>query len=208
MARPFRLNAIVVPLIALVAVLAPTCGTADAQVKPFKISGEGVAISGLPFPGEDPRTHTVVGTATHLGKHRGAGSIKTDSVSFDPSIGALGGFIGEFGSGSPFIFTGANGDKLFCNYGRADLKPAAPTPGVFVLTIVDMTEEGFLIVEAFFIAEFVALPKKSTGKFKGATGSWDMYAYTEPFILGSDFPTAYWWEGEGKLNFKKPAGKK
>jgi hypothetical protein len=42
MFRNSRLNAIVAPLIALVAVLTLAC-RADAQVKPFKITGGGVA---------------------------------------------------------------------------------------------------------------------------------------------------------------------
>jgi hypothetical protein len=59
------------------------------------------------------------------------------------------------------------------------------------------------IVEAAFVAEFVVVPDQSTGKFAGATGSWVMYAYTEPLVLGSDDPIGYWWDGQGKLTFRQ-----
>jgi hypothetical protein len=60
-----------------------------------------------------------------------------------------------------------------------------------------------LIVEAAWIAEFVAVPEASTGKFAGVTGSWIMYAFSEPFVLGSDDPVVYSWEGEGTLTFRQ-----
>ena len=63
--------------------------------------------------------------------------------------------------------------------------------------------DGALIVEAAWIAEFVAVPEESTGKFAGVTGSWIMYAFSEPFVLGSDDPVDYSWEGEGSLTFQK-----
>ena len=53
------------------------------------------------------------------------------------------------------------------------------------------------------IAEFVAQPLESTGRFAGATGGWIMYAETEPFVLGSADPVEYSWEGEGELTFAK-----
>jgi hypothetical protein len=43
----------------------------------------------------------------------------------------------------------------------------------------------------------------ATGKFAGATGSWVMVARSEPFVLGSDDPVVYSWEGEGALTFLK-----
>jgi hypothetical protein len=78
---------------------------AQAQVvKPFKISGEGVGPLALPLPGQPPRPHSATGQATHLGEYDGIGEVKTDSASFQPD----GTIAGEFGSGSPFVFTGAN----------------------------------------------------------------------------------------------------
>lgn len=183
---------------AVFAVLALVGGTAQAQNKPFKISGAGVAPNGLPLPGQAPRSHWIVGVATHMGLHFGEGTVRTDSAAPNP---ATGGIAGEFGSGSPYVFTGANGDKLVCWYGRTD--HGAKVPGKFELTIVDVLDDGSLVVEALFIAEFVVQPNESTGKFAGVTGSWIMYARTEPFVLGSDDPLLYSWEGQGSLTFPK-----
>jgi len=171
--------------------------TAQAQVKPFKITGGGIAPTGLPLPGQEGRHHLSVGNATHLGKYTGDGTVATDSAEFDPETGTI---KGEFGSGSPYTFVGANGDKLVCVYGRTAF--GAAEPGTFELTIVGATEGGDLIVTAAFIAEFVVQPE-STGKFAGVTGSWIMFAFTEPFVLGSSDPIEYSWEGEGELTFPK-----
>jgi hypothetical protein len=172
---------------------------APAQVvKPFKIVGAGQGPDGLPLPGQPPRSHWAVGTATHLGHYHGEGTVETDSANFDPSTGKI---VGEFGSGSPFVFTGANGEKLVCWYGRTD--HGASTPGTFMLTIVDVLSDGSLVVEAAWIAEFVPVPDQCTGQFAGVTGSWIMYAYSEPFVLGSSDPANYWWEGQGTLTFQK-----
>ena len=46
-------------------------------------------------------------------------------------------------------------------------------------------------------------PGESTGRFAGVTGSWIMYAYSEPFVLGSDDPAVYRWHGEGSLAFRE-----
>jgi hypothetical protein len=70
-----------------------------------------------------------------------------------------------------------------------------------VLTILDVLDDGSLVVEAAWMAEFVPVPEASTGKFAGVTGSWIMYAYSEPFLLGSDDPDDYSGEGEGTLTF-------
>ena len=72
-----------------------------------------------------------------------------------------------------------------------------------MLTILDVLDDGSLVVEAAWIAEFVPVPGASTGKFAGVTGSWVMYAYSEPFVLGSDDPVDYSWEGEGTLTFQQ-----
>jgi hypothetical protein len=196
MFRSSWLKAVVVPLAALVVVLAVS-QTADAQVKPFKIVGEGVGPLGLPLPGQEPRPHWIVGNATHLGKHTGAGTVQTDTAQLNPD----GTITGEFGSGSPFVFKGANGDKLVCHYGRTDF--GASEPGTFQLTILDVSPTGELLVEALWIAEFVPQPALCTGKFAGVTGGWVMYARSEPFVLGSDDPVYYSWQGEGTLEFRK-----
>jgi hypothetical protein len=198
MSRPSRLKGVAVPLTALVAVLALACPEAAAQVKPFKIVGAGVGPEGLPLPGQDPRPHWIVGVATHLGLHSGEGSVRTDAAVPDPAAGRI---TGEFGSGSPFVFRGWNGDELACHYGRTDF--GADEPGTFELTIVDVLGDGSLVVEALWVAEFVTLPDRSTGKFAGVTGSWIMVARSAPFVLGSADPVYYWWQGEGRLRFAR-----
>jgi hypothetical protein len=193
-----RLNRLVVPWIVLAAVVSLACPAAHAQVEPFKIKGAGVGPFGLPLPGQDPRPHSIVGEATHLGRHTGIGTVQTDTAAFDPATGKI---VGEFGSGSPYVFTGADGDKLVCYYGRTDF--GASEPGTFELTIVGVLADGSLVVEAAWIAEFVPQPDDCTGKFAGVTGSWVMYATSEPFVLGSDDPINYSWRGEGSLTFQK-----
>ncbi len=217
MFRKHSLSKIAVMGAAMIAIITMLAGaTVEAQVKAFKISGAGEGPFGLPLPGQAAREHWVVGTATHLGKHYGEGTVKTDSATpqFDTN-GALTHFSGEFGSGDGgFTFTAANGDELGCHYGRADadneaVEVPAAQPGTFELTVVDvMFVDGqpLFLVEALFIAEFVPQPSLCTGRFAGVTGSWIMYAQSEPFVLGSDDPVYFSWKGEGKLTFVK--GKK
>src|SRR5262245_18921984 len=185
-------------LFALV-VLAGVCRTADAQVVAFRVSGEGVGPAGLPQPGQAPRPHWIVGQATHLGRHYGEGSVRTDSAVIDLERGRI---TGEFGGGSPFVFTAANGDRLVTWYGRTD--HVASSPGTFELTVLAVLGDGSLLVEALWVAEFVAVPEASTGRFAGVTGSWVMVAWSAPFVLGSDDPVYYAWEGEGRLTLPRP----
>ncbi len=172
--------------------------TSEAQVqKPFRITGAGIAPDGLPLPGQGFGFHWIVGEATHLGQHYGEGSVRIDSATGNPD----GTITGEFGSGDPFVFYAANGDQLLCYYGRTDF--GASQPGNFILTIVDVLPSGELVVEAQWIAEFVVQPDDSTGRFAGATGSWVMYAFSKPFVLGSTDPVEYWWEGNGSITFQQ-----
>ena len=194
-------------LSALAVVLTLACSAAEAQVKPFKISGEGIGPAGLPLPGQPPRPHWIVGNATHLGRHEGEGSVQTDSaeIHVDPDTGFPTHITGEFGSGSPFVFVGANGDELACHYGRTDF--GADEPGTFELAVLDVLgfQDGqpILLVEAVWLAEFVPQPELSTGRFEGVSGSWVMLAWSEPFVLGSDDPVYYAWEGAGELEFSR-----
>ncbi len=187
----------VVTAVATLAMLAATHQGLAQVEKPFKITGQGIGPDGLPLPGEAPRMHWIIGEATHLGRHYGEGTVRTDSAVLQSN----GTITGEFGSGDPFVFTGANGDQLVCYYGRTDF--GASQPGTFTLTILEVLPNGALVVEAEWIAEFVVQPQDSTGKFAGATGSWIMYAYSEPFVLGTSDPVYYWWQGNGTLTFKK-----
>jgi hypothetical protein len=173
---------------------------AEANEKLFKITGKGVGPEGLPLPGQDPRPHWIKGEATYLGRHVGAGSVKTDTAVPDLATGHI---TGEFGSGSPFVFKKKNGDQLACNYGRTDL--GAKKPGVFDLTILDILPNGSLVVEALFIAEVVPQADLCTGIFEGVTGSWIMIATTEPFVLGSSDPIKYEWHGKGRLSLRMMA---
>ncbi len=202
MFRNSRLKAIVVSIGALLAVVALSSQQAQAQVKPFKIVGGGIAPHGIPLPGGSA-PHWAVGVATHLGKYYGEGAVHTNAITgFDPDTGI---YSGEFGSAEPFVFVGANGDRLSCQYGRDDLPNAeggSSSPGTFQLFPVG---DGTFV--AFWIAEFVPVVSQCTGKFKGVKGGWIMYAMSEPFELGSTEPTAYFWQGEGKLQFAK-GGKK
>jgi hypothetical protein len=167
---------------------------AQAQVKPFKITGSGVAPLGLPAPGGPALPHSIVGNATQLGKHYGMGTVELNTFvpNSDYSI-----ITGEFGSGSPFEFVGANGDILSCWYGRTD--HGATSPGSYML--VSTGEPDMYI--AYFIAEFVPFDPECTGKFTGVTGSWIMYAVTDPFLLGSDSPVNYSWQGSGYLTYQQ-----
>jgi len=195
MIRKSRWNTGVSCLGALVAVFVLACPPAQAQVKPFKITGEGVAPMGLPLPGQPARPHWIVGNATYLGKHFGEGTVETDSANPLPN----GHITGEFGSGSPFVFVGANGDILSCEYGRVAF--GASKPGTFELTPVPALGPG--IYTARFVAEFVPVAGASTGKFAGVTGSWVMIAVSGPFQLGASDPILYSWHGQGSLTFKK-----
>jgi hypothetical protein len=175
-------------------------GAAHAQVKPFKVTGAGVGTEGLPLPGQDPRPHWAIGTATGLGKYYGEGSVETLTAEFDPATGS---FAGTFQSGSPFAFEGANGDVLACDYGHYDKATGDAKVGTF--TLMPTGNPGEYV--AFWIADFTPTDG-CTGRFRGVSGGWTMYAMSEPFILGSDDPTAYSWEGVGSLTFPKRAKKR
>jgi hypothetical protein len=171
-----------------------SAGKKTSVTKPFKVKGGGVAPEGLRPPGE-VTTHLIDGTATHLGHHTGEGSF--DIFSLAPTSPST--LEGTFGSHDTCVFEAANGDELVCYYGRTD--NGAAEVGTFTINVLDVTPEGPL-VEALFIAEFVVQPE-STGRFAGASGSWIMYAQTEPFVLGSSDPVAYTWEGVGTITLRK-----
>jgi hypothetical protein len=178
-----------------VAFALPAPGQAQVE-KPFKIVGVGIAPEALPLPGTGPSPIQIdKGQATHMGRHVGFGDVQTYDAAIDPNTGTI---KGTFGSDLPFTFIDASGDELECTYGGDS---GSPNPGTFELFILDVTPEGYLIVEGAFIAEFVV--QGGTGKLAGTTGSWTMYAYSDPFILGAPIETAFRWEGEGKLTFQK-----
>jgi hypothetical protein len=176
---------------ALALVLTPD--QAQAQTKPFKVSGGGTAPDGIPlFLGAPPAPHNATGTATHLGKYTGNEGMFT-LLSFDPE-NLSGTFEGSF------VFVAANGDRLKCNYrGNPDI----PGTGTFSGS---PTPDGKVVVT--FIQEFVPVPEESTGKFATVTGgSFIMVATSEAFSPepnhGYTVPFTYTWVGEGTLTFGK-----
>ena len=179
-------------LAALVVALVVGGSTAQAQTKPFHVSGAGEGPDGLPLPGQGDRFHWAVGTATHLGLYYGEGSVVTETLNVDPDTGVI---TGEFGSGpNGFVFYGANGKNVLAtDYGRAE-----GNPGTYTLTPV-----GGGDYVAVWVADFVARPDDSRGKFAGVTGSWTMIAVSEPFNPLAGDPVSYSWEGVGELTFKK-----
>ena len=174
---------------------APATTRAEAQTRPFRIAGGGIAPEGLPLPDEAPRPHWSVGTATSLGKYTGEGSVEIDTATFN----ADGTITGEFGSADAYQFTDADGDVLACYYGRTEY--GATTPGTFEL--IPVPELGAGVYVASFIAQFVPYDPECTGKFAGVKGGWTMYAASAPFVLGSSDPLLYFWEGKGTLTFAR-----
>jgi hypothetical protein len=187
-------------LAVLVAGLAAAPDTARGQEKPFRVVGAGVGPLGLPLPGQDPRPHWAVGQASFLGRYYGEGTVETLTADFDPATGVI---TGNFQSGSPFAFEGANGDVLACDYGHYDKATGDAKVGTF--TLMPTGNPGEYV--AFWIADFTPTDG-CTGRFRGVRGGWTMYAMSEPFILGSDDPTGYSWEGVGTLTFPKKAKRK
>jgi hypothetical protein len=181
--------------------LAGVASPAGAQVRAFKISGSGIGPVGLPLPGDPPRYHWNIGQGTELGRYFGEGKVKTDTAIFDLGNHRI---YGEFGSGAPFVFTAANGDKLVTWFGNVNY--GATKPGTYELTVLDFDPAtGQFLVNAKWVAEFVVQPGNSTGRFAGVTGSWIMYAQTDkPFLIPSADNVYYSWQGEGRLKFPKP----
>jgi len=178
-------------LCAVALVLAPN--QAQAQVKPFKITGGGTAPDGIPLPGGSA-PHSAVGHANFLGKYSGEGEVETLTATFN----ADGTITGTFQSPVPFVFTGANGDDLACYYGNTE--HGAENVGTFTLVPVPGLSGWYV---AHWVAEFVPFAPDCTGKFQGISGGWIMYATSEPFELGATDPVGYTWEGEGSLTFSE-----
>ncbi len=179
-----------------VATLSSTSQIQAQRTRPFAVVGAGVAPTGVPLPGLPGRDHWAVGVATQLGIYYGEGGVQTDSAVPQPN----GTIQGEFGSSKPFVFHSLGG-KLATYYGRTAF--GASVPGEVTLTIVEARPDGTLIVTAHFVAEFVIQPDLSTGRFRGATGSWLMIADSEPFVLGSSDPFNYSWYGFGSITTRR-----
>jgi hypothetical protein len=177
MARNSRLNTVLVTLAALVAILVVASAPAQAQVKPFKVTGGGIASEGFPTDVNDPRPHWAVGHATELGNYFGEGFFQIDSFT-----------TGAFSSAVPFVFTAANKDDLAFDYAG----------------FVELFYVGNGEFVAVFVATFTPAFDQCTGRFTKVTGgSFVMTAVTDPFVLGASDPVGYTWSGEGSIVFKQ-----
>jgi hypothetical protein len=164
---------------------------AQAQVKPLKITGGGLAPDGIALAPGTPAPHWAVGTATELGKYYGSGFFQI--LDYTSLVTA------EFSSAPEFVFTAANGDELAMTYGVVG--NGAKQPGQ--VTLFPAADGSFTAV---FVAEFNPVPADSTGRFANVTGgSLIMTAISEPFFITgpTTTPFAYTWSGEGTLTFKK-----
>lgn len=176
----------------LVATLVFAGSAANAQVKPFKVTGGGSGPRGVSLIGADS-PHSATGNATHVGKYSGDGVFNSLSFDFATLSGTFHG---------AFTFVAKNGDKLAFTYG--DTTNGAEQAGIYQGYL---TDDGLIYV--VFVAEFNPIPSQCTGKFKTVVdGSFIMVAVSEPFPLEIDEnfftpPFDYTWEGEGWIEFKK-----
>src|SRR5262249_24291486 len=134
-------NSLVVRLSALGIVLTIAGPREEAQVVPFKVTGEGPAPMGMSICGADS-PHSSTGQATHLGRYSGDGV--GNVLTFDPFHGS-GTFRGRF------TFVAANGDCLAVTYG--DTRNGAREVGTF--QVHDARLGNIVVV---FIAEFNPIP--------------------------------------------------
>jgi hypothetical protein len=191
MFRTARLHALIVPLVVLTASLTLTASRAEAQVKPFKITGGGYAPDGISLIPDTSAPHSAVGNATELGNYTGEGSFQI--------LNYTGPLSADFSSAPNFVFVAANGDHLAMTYG--DIENGAQEPGQVTLV---PNSDGSLT--AYFVAEFNPDLTNCTGRFAKLTGgSFIMYAVSEPFFIQgtSTTPFIYFWSGSGTLTFGK-----
>jgi hypothetical protein len=186
-----RLHLVAVRLIALAAILALACPRAQAQDKPFKVKGGGLAPDGISLIPFTPVPHSAVGEATELGEYSGEGMFQL--LDFTGPLSA------EFSSAPNFVFTAANGDQLAFTYGVTSNGAAQPGE----VTLFPESDGSFTAV---FVAEFNPDLANCTGRFANVIGgSFTMVAVSEPFFIVGDTttPFAYTWEGEGAIEFSK-----
>ena len=168
-----------VHVIAFTAILALSAPSAQAQVKPFKLSGGGTADHVPAFPG-DEAPHWAKGQATELGEYYCESVVRLDDFT-SPTTG-------DFSNAAPCVFTAANGDKLVFNYaGTVDLIPTE--------------DEGVFITK--WTATFTPDLALCTGRFANVVdGSVVVVAISDPFEFGEP-NVPYAWSGEGWLEFAK-----
>lgn len=191
MFRNIRPQSFVVSLVVLAGALVLFSRNAEAQVKPFKITGGGFAPDGIALTPGTPGPHWAVGNATELGEYYGQGLFQL--LEYTSATTA------EFSSAPNFVFTAANGDDLAFTYGV--VANGAKQPGE--LTLYPVGDGSFVAV---FVAEFNPVPALCTGRFANVTsGSFIMTAVSEPFFFlgATTTPFAYTWEGDGSITFGK-----
>lgn len=165
--------------------IASACNPIHARVTKFEVNGGGV-VEYIPLPG-DQAVHWAVGNATHLGEYYGVGIVRPEMFTSPATA--------SFSSAVPFVFVGADGDRLAFHYGRTD--QGAVTPGNATLFPTSGGKFG-----SVWVAEFTPVPELCTGKFSGVTGgSFIMIARTDEFVLGAKDPVKYTWSGEGYLKW-------
>jgi hypothetical protein len=173
----------------VVAILALTSHRAEAQAKPFKLTGGGIA-SAFPLAPGIPETHNAVGTATGLGAYYAEGAFELLTPPSD-TLSA------EFSSAEPCVFTAANGDQLAFTYG--DTSNGAAEPGQVQLYPV---ADGLFV--AVFVAEFNPDLENCTGRFAKLTGgSVIVTAVSDPFDPFNQPAEGigYTWSGQGTLEY-------
>ena len=162
--------------LAVTITLTSIASSAQAQTKPFRVSGGGT-VDALPLEG--PETHWATGQATELGEYYALGVVQIDEFTSATTA--------DFSSAQPCVFTAANGDELVFDYvGQVTLTPVAG--GKFT---------------SKWVATFTPVLAQCTGRFSKLTGgSFVMTALAGPFFL-TDTNIPYTWSGEGDLTFGK-----
>jgi len=193
MVRTSRLSAVVFPLIALVTLFALTPQRAEAQIKPFKVTGSGNAPEGLSLNLGNASPYTMSGTATHLGKYSGFGIAYVTAFDSGPFLDGAA-LSGSFSGG--FVFVAANGDRLVCEH-----------PGTFAV-YPDGEGRWYAIFDAIFTPTSLTIDGttyESTGRFLDVDGGFRMIATTESFDIDlENFVTSEFdlsWVGDGWLDF-------
>jgi hypothetical protein len=164
---------------------------ASGQTLPFHITGGGPAADGLPLVPGLTAPHAATGNATMLGNYTGAGTFELGSLTISPTGAVSGTFQGTF------VFVAANGDRLAVTYGAG-----------FTGTVTgQLSADGSTVNNITFDAIFTVDGANSTGRFAGATGSWEMIAHADGVALipGSAFsaPFNYTWSGEGTIQLSR-----
>ncbi len=147
---------------------------ANAESKPFKITGGGYAPDGISLIPYTAVPHSTEGNTTMLGKYTGEGWFQI--------LDFTGPLTAQFSSAPNVVLVAANGDHLAVTYG--DTNNGAAQPGEVTLT---PNADGSFT--ASFVAEFNPDIPNCTGRFAKLTGgSWIMYAESDPFFILGDLP--------------------